>query len=99
MVYEMRVDHLFLRMDGRVFEILSDRSDYQHRVHVDVVGFEVKGPDRKGRYTVRIGMLDGNELNLGTTRTSVDLDEAEFQRFTALVAATRAARDAGPDPW
>ena len=44
-------------------------------------------------------MLDGNELNLGTTRTSVDLDEAEFQRFTALVAATRAARDAGPDPW
>jgi len=81
------------------FEILSDRSDYQHRVHVDVVGFEVKGPDRKGRYTVRIGMLDGNELNLGTTRTSVDLDEAEFQRFTALVAATRAARDAGPDPW
>ena len=35
MVYEMRVDHLFLRMDGRVFEVLSDQSDYQHRVHVD----------------------------------------------------------------
>ena len=84
---------------GRVFEILSDRSDYQHRVHVDVVGFEVKGPDRKGRYKARIGMLDEGELNLGTTRTSVEMDEAEFQRFTALVAATRAARDAGPDPW
>jgi hypothetical protein len=99
MVYEMRVDHLFLRMDGRVFEILSDQSDYQHRVHVDVVGFEVKGPDRKGRYKARIGMLDGDELNLGTTRTGVELDAAQFERFTALVAATRAARDAGPDAW
>jgi hypothetical protein len=25
-VYEMRVDHLFLRPDGRVFEVLSDQS-------------------------------------------------------------------------
>ena len=99
MVYEMRVDHLFLRLDGRVFEVLSDRSDYQHRVHVDVVGFEVKGPDRKGRYKVRIGMMDGDELHLGTTRTGLELDEAQFQRFTALVAAAKAARDAGPDPW
>ena len=46
MVYEMRVDHLFLRMDGRVFEVLSDQSDYQHCIHVDVVGFEVKGAAR-----------------------------------------------------
>ena len=99
MVYEMRVDHLFLRLDGRVFEVLSDQSDYQHRVHVDVLGFAVKGPDRKGNYKVRIGMLDGDELNLGTTRTQVELDETQFQRFSALVAAATAARDAGPDPW
>lgn len=61
--------------------------------------FEVKGPDRKGRYKARIGMLDDGELNLGTTRTSVEMDAAQFERFTALVAATRAARDAGPAPW
>lgn len=99
MVYEMRVDHLFLRLDGRVFEVLSDQSDYQHRVHVDVVGFAIKGPDRKGRYKVRIGMLDGDALNLGTTRTGFELEEAQLERFNALVAATKAARDAGPDPW
>jgi hypothetical protein len=98
-VYEMRVDHLFLRLDGRVFEVLSDQSDYQHRVHVDVVGFAVKGPDRNGRYKVRIGMLDGDELRLGPTRTQVELDEAQFERFNALVALAKAARDAGPDPW
>lgn len=99
MVYELRVDHLFLRLDGRVFEVLSDESDYQHRVHVDVVGFAVKGPDRKGRYTVLIGMLDGDALRLGATRTKLELDEAQFQRFSALVAHAHAARDAGPAPW
>jgi hypothetical protein len=98
-VYEMRVDHLFLRLDGRVFEVLSDQSDYQHRVHVDVVGFAVKGPDRKGNYKARIGILDGEELKLGAARTQVELDEAQFQRFSGLVAAAKAARDAGPDPW
>lgn len=97
----MRVDHLFLRLDGRVFEVLSDQSDHQHRVHVDVVGFEVKGPDRKGRYKARIGTLDegGQELKLGPMRTQLELDEAELERFTALVAAAKAARVAGPDPW
>jgi hypothetical protein len=99
MVYEMRADHLFLRLDGRVFEVLSDRSDYQHRVHVDVVGFAVSGPDRKGRYKVRIGMMDGEELRMGTTRTQLELDEPQFQRFSALVTAAKAVRDAGPDPW
>jgi hypothetical protein len=29
----------------------------------------------------------------------VEMDAAQFERFTALVAATRAARDAGPDRW
>jgi putative aminopeptidase FrvX len=52
-VREMRVDHLFLRLDGRVFEVLSDESDYMQRVHVDAVGFAVKGPDRDGRYKVQ----------------------------------------------
>ncbi|MDA0184535.1 hypothetical protein OJ997_29805 [Solirubrobacter phytolaccae] len=99
MVYEMRVDHLFLRLDGRVFEVLSDQSDYQHRVHVDVVGFAIKGPDRHGRYKVRIGMLDGDELRLGPTRTQFELEEAQLERFTALVELAKAARDAGPDPW
>jgi hypothetical protein len=98
-VYEMRVDHLFLRLEGRVFEVLSDQSDYQHRVHVDVVGFAVKGPDRHGRYKARIGMLDGEELKYGTARTQVELDETQYQRFTQLVAAAKAARAAGPDPW
>ncbi|RKQ90412.1 hypothetical protein C8N24_0214 [Solirubrobacter pauli] len=95
----MRVDQLFLRLDGRVFEVLSAESDYQHRVHVDVVGFAVKGPDRKGTYKVRIGILDGEELKLGATRTQVELDAAQFERFERLVAAAKAARDAGPDPW
>jgi hypothetical protein len=95
----MRVDHLFLRLEGRVFEVLSDQSDYQHRVHVDVVGFAIKGPDRKGQYKVRIGRLKGDDLDLGGTRTGFDLEEAQLERFKALVAATKAARDAGPDPW
>lgn len=99
MVYEMRVDHLFLRLDGRVFEVLSDESSYQQRIHVDAVGFAVKGPDRDGRYKVQIGMLRGDELHMGAGRTRLELDEAQFGRFSALVAAAHAARDAGPDKW
>ncbi|MCW3016442.1 MAG: hypothetical protein JWO02_3534 [Solirubrobacterales bacterium] len=99
MVYEMRVEHLFLRLDGRVFEVLSDNSGYMQRVHVDAVGFAVKGPDRHGRYKALIGTLDGDELHLGMSRTPVELDEAQFQRFSELVKLAHAARDAGPDPW
>jgi hypothetical protein len=44
-------------------------------------------------------MMDGDEMHMGTTRTQLQLDEPQFQRFSALVAATKAARDAGPDPW
>jgi hypothetical protein len=97
----MRVDHLFLRLEGRVFEVLSDQSDYQHRVHVDAVGFAIKGPDRKGRYKVLVGRLDGDRegLVLGATRTGFDLEPEQLERFEALVALTKAARDAGPAPW
>jgi hypothetical protein len=95
----MHVDHRFLRLDGRVFEVLSDESDYQHRLHVDVVGFEVSGPDRKGRHKARIGRMENGELSPGSQRTRFELDEAEYRRFSALVEAAHAARDAGPEPW
>jgi hypothetical protein len=95
----MRVEHLFLRLDGRVFEVLSDESDYVQRIHVDAVGFAVKGPDGDGRYKVQIGMMSKGELNLGAGRTRLKLDEEQFQRFSKLVAAAHAARDAGPERW
>lgn len=95
----MHVDNLFLRLDGRVFEALSDESSYAHRVHVDVVGFAVKGPDRDGRYVALIGMLRDGELFRGAGVTKVRLDPAEFERFSAFVEVAKAQRAAGPEPW
>lgn len=36
MIDELHVDHLFLRLDEPGFEIQSDESSYQQRIHVDV---------------------------------------------------------------
>jgi hypothetical protein len=100
MAYEMHVDHLFLRLDGRVFEVLSDQSDYLKRIHVDVLAVMVKGPGRDGRYKVQIGMgPEGGEINVGAGRVGVGMDEAEFQQFSRLVELARAARAAGPEPF
>jgi hypothetical protein len=95
----MHVDHLFLRLDGRVFEVLSDQSGYAQRVHVDALGFAAKGPDRHGGYTVMIGLLREGEIHRGAGVTKLDLDAGQFARFEELVAAAKAARDAGPDAW
>ncbi len=68
MVYEMRVDHLFLRLDGRVFEVLSDQSDYQHRVHVDVLGFaRVKGPTARATTRCASGCSTAKSSTSATT--------------------------------
>jgi hypothetical protein len=98
-IHEMLVDHLYLRLDGRVFEALSDHTGHSQRVHVDVLGVVVKGPDGDGRYRVRIGIKDGEEVLRNAARVDVQLDEAEFRRFERFTAAVRAARDGGPDRW
>jgi hypothetical protein len=98
-VYEMQVEHLILRLEGRVFEVLSDQTDAGQRIHVSVAGFAVKGPDRKGNYKVQIGMLHKGEINKAAGWNQVELDEAGFARFSQLVKIVHAARDAGPDPW
>jgi hypothetical protein len=100
MSYEMHVDHLFLRLDGRVFEVLSDQSNYTMRIHVDVLAVVVKGPGRDGRHKVQIGMgPQGGEINVGAGRVSVAMDADQFAQFGRLVELARAARAAGPEPF
>ncbi|MDT4926347.1 MAG: hypothetical protein QOG01_4060 [Pseudonocardiales bacterium] len=99
MVREMKIDHLYLRLDGRVFEVLSDESEFAMRMPVEATCFAAKGPDRNGRYKAQIGLLRNGELHQGARRCQVEMDETQWLRFSALVAATHQARDAGPEPW
>jgi hypothetical protein len=99
-IYEMKIEHLYLRLDGRVFEVLSDQSDFAMRIPVEAVCFAAKGPDRHGVYKAQIGLLDKGEIHLGARRCQVELvDETQWQRFSKLVALAHQARDAGPEPW
>lgn len=97
--FEMRVGTLILRLHSRVLEVFSTRSDYVARWHVDTVGFAAREPDRDGRVDVRIGLLTDGELNLGSERTSLELDAVEWARFQAFVAEVKHVQAAGPEAW
>jgi hypothetical protein len=86
---ELRIQHLILRLDGRVFEAFATNSTYSIRWHVETVQFESAPPDKHGEIKVRIAHTTGAE------RLGLKMSEAEYLHFVAFVDAVKAAQAAG----
>lgn len=86
-----------ISFDGRVVEVFG--LSQAERLHVREFGYEVDGPDRKGRYVLRIGRRRKGKMK-GGAMMAVDGEdwpavEAVLQRIDATQAELGVGRDFG----
>lgn len=86
-----------ISFDGRVVELFGFSAP--ERTHVREVACEVDGPDRKGRYVLRIGRLSKGKLKggvmLGVNGEDWPAVEAVLRRIDAAQAELGVGRDSG----
>ncbi|MGH2955944.1 MAG: hypothetical protein ACRDL6_02995 [Solirubrobacterales bacterium] len=82
--------------DGRVLEVFSWLERGALRLHREILDLEIGGPDRKGRYEVKVGYAvrtDAGERRFQRGSWSWKLDESQMQMAQPLLDSVQGATE------